>query len=389
MSRPAFFLKKVVATALVLSLLAACASAPPRIPFTAADQQAATVNGMPSDIRFWATTSLENLRPVLTPIRERTRRTGRGPKLLALSGGADDGAYGAGFLNGWTERGDRPEFTIVSGISTGALIAPFAFLGPRYDDALREVFTEVSAANVFNFVGLRGVLGAGLADTAPLRAMIAKHVTPAFLEEVAAEHATGRRLFVVSTNLDAQRSVVWNMGRIAEIGGPRALEMFREALLASASIPAVFPPVLVDVEAGGIPFQELHVDGGATLQVFTLPNAILVSPAANRAPPGTEIYMIINNRLFPNFEVVPARAVRVAARSLDTIVKSSAFQTVSETYAFAVERGIDFYLTYIAPDFERDYEGPFNQDYMRALFAYGFARGRSGDGWRSTLPFDD
>ncbi len=367
-------------------MLAGCGAGLPRIAYSQADAENATVVGMPPDVRVWATAGSEAFRPSLDAVLSYARREGTGPKLLALSGGADDGAYGAGFLNGWSERGDRPEFAIVSGISTGALIAPFAFLGPAYDDALSEVFTEVDASNVFNFLGLRGLFGPGLADTAPLRAMIAKHVTDDFLAAIAREHRRGRRLIVVSTNLDSQRPVVWNMGRIAEVGTPEARELFKDVLLASASVPAVFPPVLIDVESGALRYQEMHVDGGATLQVFTLPNSILVSRNNRAAMRGTAIYMIINNRLFPAFEVVEARTIDVAARSLSTIVKSSAFQTVAQTYAFAAERGIDFYLTYIAPDFEKEYEGPFNQEYMRALFAYGHARGRSGEGWRQVLP---
>lgn len=381
-------LARVLSVFLLAVLLAGCAGGIPRVAYTEADQMGATVFGMPADIRAWADAPAEAFLPGLRDISRYAEARGSGPKLLALSGGADDGAYGAGFLVGWSERGDRPEFALVSGISTGALIAPFAFLGPAYDGPLREVFTQIDASNVFQFVGLGGLFGPGLADTGPLREMVAKHVTPSFLAEIAAEHRKGRRLIVVTTNLDAQRSVVWNMGRIAEIGTPRALELFRDVLVASASVPAVFPPVLIDVESEGLRYHELHVDGGATLQVFTLPNAVLVSGAARRSPPGTSIYMIINNRLFPDFEVVRATTIRVAARSLSTIVKSSALQTVAQTYEFARSRGIDFFLTYIGEDFEQEYEGPFNREYMNALFEYGYARGRSGDGFLRSLPFD-
>jgi predicted acylesterase/phospholipase RssA len=207
-------------------MLAACASLP-RIEYTESDQALAKVAGMPKDIRLWADAPQRAFRPAVNQIRERARRTGRAPTLLALSGGADDGAYGSGFLNGWSETGTRPEFEIVSGISTGALIAPYAFLGEAYDDELRGIFTEVDSSDIFVFRGLRGLLGAGIADNTPLREMVARQVTPELLEAIAVEHAKGRRLLVATTNLDAQRTVVWNMGRIAEVGTPRALEVFR------------------------------------------------------------------------------------------------------------------------------------------------------------------
>ena len=379
---------RLVLALIAAASLAACESVP-RIPYTEEEQRIAEIPGMPPGLRAWADAPADVFRGGLQQVLAYARRSGRPPTLLALSGGADDGAYGAGLLNGWSKRGDRPEFTIVSGISTGALTAPFAFLGPEYDDELKEVFTEIDGRSVFVFRGLAGFLGPGLADPAPLRAMIDKHVTDDFLRRIAAEHAKGRRLIVVSTNLDAQRSVVWNMGRIAEVGTPAARKLFGDVLLASASVPAVFAPTLIEVEANGRRFQELHVDGGATLQVFTLPNSILVSDGRSRESRGTAIYMVINNRLFPDFQVVPASTIQVAARSLSTIVKSSASQTVAQTYDFARDRRIGFNLTYIGQDFDRPYEGPFNRAYMNDLFEYGYRRGIAGTAWQTTLPFRD
>ena len=199
------------------------------------------------------------------------------PIVLALSGGGADGAFGAGLLTGWTARGNRPQFTFVTGASAGALIAPFAFLGSRYDEMLASVFASGEMANLLQSDGLAGLFGTGLFKTAPLRDLIARHVDDALLAAVAREYRTGRRLYVVTTNLDAQRTAIWDMGKIASSSDPGALELFRNVMTASASIPGVFSPMLIDVEAQGKRFAEMHVDGGVTTNVLILPEAVLVS----------------------------------------------------------------------------------------------------------------
>ncbi|HLN40049.1 MAG TPA: patatin-like phospholipase family protein, partial [Xanthobacteraceae bacterium] len=231
---------------------------PPRIPFTAADEVAAAIPGMP-DARFWAD-SVADFTAALPPQP--------GP-WLALSSGGADGAFGAGLLKGLSESGHRPDYAVVTGVSTGALMAPFIFAGPRYDDALRAAYTKITAADVFEV----GSTGESFVDSWPLKDLIAKQITPALLADVAAAHNSGRRLFVITTDLDAERSVVWNMGAIAahaadKNGGDAALALFRRVLLASSAIPGGFPPVLIDVEANGKKFQEMHVDGGVGGQFF-------------------------------------------------------------------------------------------------------------------------
>ena len=174
--------------------------------------------------------------------------------MLALSGGGPDGAFGAGLLTGWTARGDRPTFDIVTGASAGALMSPFAFLGPAYDDRMRQVFANGEMANFLQFQGVSGLFGTGLFKTEPLKQLIARHVDENVLAAIAQEYKNGRRLFIVTTNLDAQRTAIWDMGRIASSGNPRALELFRTVMEASASIPGVFSPVLIQAEAEGRPF---------------------------------------------------------------------------------------------------------------------------------------
>lgn len=372
------------ATALVLLfafLVGACASLPNRADHSLQDQLTATVVGMPAGIRFWADAPRETFQPDIDEITRKVARSGGTPSLLALSGGADDGAYGAGFLGGWSRTGNRPQFTIVSGVSTGALIAPYAFLGSDFDDELGTLFTQIDGRDIFTILGLGGIARAGVVDTAPLRDIVRRQVTPQLLEAVAAEHAKGRRLLVATTNLDAQRTVVWDMGRIAQVGTPRALEVFRQVLLASASVPGIFPPVLIEVQAGKRHFEELHVDGGAALQVFTLPTAFLTSRPGWAIPNGSRIYIIINNKLEPEFSVVPASALPIAGRSFSTLIKASAQQTVAQTFDFARDNRVGFALTFIGPDFQITSKKPFDRTYMNALYDYGLRRGRGGSGW--------
>ncbi|MBK9340361.1 MAG: patatin-like phospholipase family protein [Rhodoferax sp.] len=192
--------------------------------------------------------------------------------LLALSGGGDNGAFGAGVLNGWTATGTRPEFLLVTGISTGALIAPFAFLGPKYDAVLRDLYTRNQRADILSIRKWWAILTEdAVADTTPLRMQLQKHIDQAFLDEIALEYDKGRELWISTTNLDAHQRVIWNMTKLAASKHPRSLAFFHDVMLASAAIPGAFPPVMIDVELNGIPYQEMHVDGGTMAQVFVYP----------------------------------------------------------------------------------------------------------------------
>jgi len=209
---------------------------------------------------------------------------------LALSGGGDDGAFGAGLLCGWSDAGTIPSFKLVTGVSTGAMIAPLAFLGRPYNEKLRALFTTIGPEHILEKRGLFGaIFGEALADTTPLFQTISRYVDPQMLADIGREYNKGRLLLIGTTSLDEQRPVIWNIGAIATSGQPGALELVRKILLASASIPGAFPPVLIDVEAGGRRYQEMNVDGGAVVQTFLYPPDIglrvnLRSAACTRAP---------------------------------------------------------------------------------------------------------
>ena len=370
-----------MATALAITL-AACSSLP-RTPYTPQEAALARVPGMGTVRAYSDATAAE-----IAAVAQRPERLGGAFSYLALSGGGGDGAYGAGVLNGWTASGTRPEFSIVSGVSTGALIAPFAFLGPAYDAYLTDFYTSGIAESLVRAPSLANVVfGSGLFGDERLRELIGRYVTPDLLTAVAAEHGKGRRLFVVTTNLDQQRAMIWNMGAIAASGAPNAGGLFRDVLTASASVPAVFPPQLVDVQAQGRVFQEMHVDGSVVIPVFTLPQAFLARDGGFKRSGKADIYVVINGRLEPEFDVTRNTTLAIAERAFTTASRARSRATLAATETFSRRAGIGFNLTYVDEDGPRttDARG-FDTAYMRNLYNVGYEKGRSGRFWRHDVP---
>ena len=315
---------------------------------------------------------------------------------LALSGGGDDGAFGAGLLVGWSARGDRPEFDMVTGVSTGALSAPFAFLGRAYDQNLAGVYTETNAGNIFEkrAVLLAAVTSDSLVDNTPLRRLIESNVDTAMVQKIAEEYGKGRLLFVLTTNLDQSRPVIWNIGAIAATNNPKARDLIIDVLLASASIPAVFPPVMLDVTVNGQKRQEMHVDGGTVAQAFFYPPSFSIRGAARRLGVDDKAlrarkrvaYVIRNGRFFRQDESVQLRTIAIAKEALATMTMSSGVNDTYRMYTLARRDGVDFNLASIGEDFSVPYKGPFDPGYMQALFAYGFEKGRAGYPWKKVPP---
>jgi len=293
-------------------------------------------------------------------------------------------------LNGWTAAGTRPEFSAVSGVSTGALIAPFAFLGPAYDATLREVYTSGIAESLLNTPSIvHALFGSGLFGNTHLRELVARYVGQDMLAAIAAEHAKGRRLLIVTTNLDTQRTVIWDMGRIAAIGSPQALDLFRDVLAASASLPVVFPPMLIDAEANGHRFQEMHVDGGVTAPVLTLPEAFLLRNGAFARGLRMNIYVLVNDKVERDFQLVPNSTIGIAARASGSVIKTQIRSVLYETYDFARRNNFGFNLTYIDKELPSPTSAGFEANYMRALYQYGYERARAGDFWVKAPPSED
>ena len=376
-----------------LCFMTAC-SFIPRDSFTEEEQFAARIPGFPI-VRYWADGKPSEWRPFTdnANLEGVIKQTGHFD-VLAISGGGYDGAYGAGVINGWTATGTRPSFTIVTGVSAGALIAPLAFLGPDYDKELTEAFTG-GLTEILGGPGVLALLGTADIRKESLTNIISRFVNRRLLQAIAAEHAKGRRLLVVTTNLDAQRAVVWDMGAIAASGNPDALQLFIDVLAASASIPGVFAPSMIEAEAkNGHRFREMHVDGGATTQIFILPDAALASSLRVIQTHGAKshVWALVNNRLTPEFEVVEGGVLPIAARSFSTLIKSDARGTLLATRNYV--RGDAFNLTYIDHKFAEElvarYRSSltpgFNTEYMRAVYEYGYRKALSGRLWEKQVP---
>lgn len=357
-------------------------------------EETATIQDL-SNIRFWADSEdVESMRKAgLDAVRreqEYLAQTGhQGPlppaEFLAISGGGENGAFGAGLLVGWTAAGTRPTFKLVTGISTGALTAPFAFLGPDYDDELREVYTGITSADVLEE---RGILAAlfqdAMADNAPLRATIARLFDQAMLDAIVAEYKKGRILLIGTTNLDARRPVIWNIGAIAESGQPGALDLVHDILLASAAIPGAFPPVMINVAANGKVYQEMHVDGGASTQVFVYP------PSLNVRGSGVvrerRLYVIRNARLDPDWAQVERSTLSIAGRAISSLIQTQGVGDLFRIYLTAQRDGLDFNLAFIPETFTRTLAEPFETAYMKELFLLGYDMAAKGYPWAKAPP---
>jgi hypothetical protein len=383
-SKSIFSVVFVIAASLAL---ASCSSLP-RETFSEREQSVAEIPGMPN-VRFFADAPLAEVVQALDEkALQAAARDAGSFEMLAISGGAWDGAFGAGVMNGWTKSGKRPKFVVVTGVSAGSLIAPFAFMGPKYDPQLKSAFTSGEAEPVGDGTdNLLTVLGGGQMRRGTLHALVSHYVDEPFLRAIAAEHRRGRRLLVVTTNLDAQRAVVWNMGAIAASGDPHALELFRNVLTASSSVPGVFEPTRVTVTANGRQFEELHVDGGVTTNVFTMPDAVLTANGDGRGQknlPGN-IYVVMNTRLTPEFEMVDPKVSAIVGRSLSTLLKAHSKATVQSSQQFAQAAGIRFNLTHIGEAPPKHLKPGFNTKYMRAIYALGYVRASEGNLWQKAI----
>jgi predicted acylesterase/phospholipase RssA len=382
----------------IVPLLAGCATAETRNAVPGAELALrARLANLP-EVRSWGdempadlVAEVRRRMPGLPKLGQHAERVGGRPvvHLLALSGGGSDGAFGAGLLAGWTRRGDRPEFELVSGVSAGAIIAPFAFLGPAYDDRLREVWTQYRTDQIATAQILPGLLGGpALADTAPLAALIARYVDRAMLDEIARQYARGRILLVGTTNLDAQRPVVWNMGAIAVSSHPHALELFRAVILASASIPGAFPPVSIPVEVDGKVYEEMHVDGGTTREVFLTPVQLdfKAFDPLYVAPPIRKIYIVKNGKVAPEYKPVARQAIPIAGRAIHTLIRAQHLGDVYRVYRKARDAGADFNLMFVPDTFKAEAKEAFDPRYQKALFEEGFRLGLAGGPWAKAPP---
>ncbi len=345
-----------------------------------------------SDLRYWGdTTQSESNNYLLDQQNMETFKeryagvSGQEHSYLAISGGGANGAYGAGVLVGWTATGTRPDFAIVTGVSTGALIAPFAFLGSDYDAPLKEIYTTLGTDQVFNIRSVFKIIGGdGLVDTTPFTATLKAYVNDDLIKKIAAEYRKGRLLLIGTTNLDAGRPVIWNIGRIADSGHPDAAKMIRDILRASASIPGAFPPVYMPVESNGVSYDEMHVDGGAAAQMFLYPSSldwqdVLEALDVQGAP---QAYLIRNSRVHPNYDPVNPKLASIASRTIDSLIRTQGVGDAYRIYALAERDGVDVHLTWIPRNAVEDIsDEPFDPKYMSELFEFGYQRALNDELW--------
>ena len=309
--------------------------------------------------------------------------------MLAISGGGDNGAFAAGFLNGWTKEGTRPQFKLVTGVSTGALVAPFAFLGPAYDKKLKEFYTSISLKDIAKKRSILAVMtNDAMADNTPLKNLVKKNIDQAMLDAIAAEDAKGRMLLVGTVDLDARRPVIWNITKIAASGHPGSLDLVRSLLIASSAIPATFPPVMIDVEVGGKKYQEMHVDGNTAAQVFVYPMAVRLNEVAEAAGVHRErkLYVLRNARLDPEWAQVERRTLPIAAQAISTLIQYQGIGDLYRIYTVTLRDGIDFNLAYIPPSFKTPHKEEFDTVYMRALYDLAYGMAEKGYSWTKQPP---
>lgn len=308
---------------------------------------------------------------------------------LAISGGGADGAFGAGLLAGWTALGTRPEFTVVTGISTGALSAPFAFLGSSHDDILKKLYTTtqtneiIKKRNVFESVFTDSVV-----DTAPLRTLISRYITTEIIKAIAHEHLRGRRLFMGTFNLDAGRSVIWNIGAIAASDYDQKQGLIHDIMLASAAVPVAFPPVLIKVKLDGIIYDEMHVDGGTGAQVFVYPAAVNwdLRMERLRVEGQPRVYIIRNGRINPDYKPVDRKIIPIATRSISSLIRTQGVGDLYQIFALCQRDGNDFNLAFIPEEFNEPSTELFDTSYMTKLYQFAYDLAVKDDLWIKTPP---
>jgi Patatin-like phospholipase len=316
------------------------------------------------------------------------RTIDRPMNILAISGGGMYGAFDVGVLNGWSASESRPTFDLVTGVSAGALIATFAFLGPQYDDFLREAFSNATARDIYQRRSLVAMITSdSIVRSRPLESKIDAAITPEILNEVARAHAAGRRLYVGTTNLDTRRLTVWDMGAIASSGTPEALNLYRKIILASASVPGFMPPAMIEVEVDSKVIKEMHVDGGTTASVF-LPTAMMKCDPLNlRLRPGSNVYVICSGKLYADTDTVKRHFAAITIDAITSMLYAGCRNDIFKIFTTTLLCGMDFHLIALPQDFPPNPNSMrLPPEQVRALYDLGYQMGLTKEGWRQTPP---
>jgi Patatin-like phospholipase len=341
----------------------------------------ATPVGFPAEVRFLSSdrASVEKQSAAALQRMRASSRDGT-VRALVLSGGGAGGAFGAGALVGLSRRHERPQYDVVTGVSAGALIAPFAFLGPDWDAQLTEAFTSGRGEQM----SLRGVLALPFGASrrsAALTSLVDHYITPDLIKAVAGEAARGRLLWVATTDLDKEETVIWDMGAIAQRGGEPARRLFRDVLVASASIPGVFSPVLIHVEDAGVSYDEMHVDGNASTSLFVAPVAAYFALLDKRSLEGARVYVLINGQIIEAPETTPFKLAPIVARTFSVALKHMSRSQVVAVDQFADKYHMSVQSTYLPFDYPKYSSADFRASTLRPLFDYGARCAESGRLW--------
>ena len=337
--------------------------------------------GFPASVRH-VSADRRGMKSLSANILRGLQASSAGPmNILALSGGGAGGAFGAGALVGLSRRGERPQFQIVTGVTTGALIAPFAFLGSAWDEQLSDAYLGGRSAHLLHSRGIGILFHPGLYRSTPLVDLVDHYVTNELVQAVAREAALGRLLLVATTDLDKEETVIWNMGVIATHGGEVARMLFRDVLVASASIPGLFAPVVIHVEDAGIAYDEMHADGGVTVPFFVAPEAAFVTEFDSSWLAGANIYVLVNGQLGSAPRTTRFGSVPILSRSFSAELKHMSRTGLALTAGFAQRYGMAFRFTEIPVDYPDSSSFDFRQSHMRELFRYGAECAQEGRLW--------
>jgi predicted acylesterase/phospholipase RssA len=317
----------------------------------------------------------------------RIRRAGEPLNILALSGGGAGGAFGAGAIAGLTGSGARPAFDVVTGVSAGALVAPYAFLGPAWDAQLLEAFTGVAADNLLRSRGVGVIFGSSVYSGRPLQQLIDGHVSDAMIRAVACEADKGRMLLVATTDVASGEPVVWDLGAIAKNGGPSARTLFRDVLVASASVPGMFPPVMIRVDEDGLAHDQAHVDGAATLPFFVPPAFLQTTPGTLGAR-RTTVFVIVDGSLAEAGRTTRLTARAILSRSIHVGLNHLMLTRMELTAVTARLDGADLQYSSLPTHYPLPDSFDFSAKVRRPLFRYAYECAQAGRLW-SAFPRPD
>lgn len=370
--------RRLFLVVLLPATLCACVSLP-RDAFTASQQATASPVGF-SHVRY----SQDD--PALAEMLARVKPDAQGVvNTLAISGGGANGAYAAGVLYGWSQTRQRPQFQLVTGVSAGALAAPFAFLGSDWDKSLKQTYLSGHLDHFLQARYLLRLLTPGFFSKAPLEDLVRAYVTDDLISAVAAEHAKGRRLLVATTDLDTEQLVVWDMGAIASRQGPQARALFAQVLIASASVPGVFAPTMIEVESEGHRFAEMHVDGQADSAFFVLPETLLLGRRPEAPHFRHHLFVLVNGQLISPFSVTPRATIPVLSRTIDAATKASVRSSLIATLEFCQRNGCDLSVSTL-PASVSDDPLDFSDGHIQSLFSAGKAAAIAGQAWTAAQP---